>query len=174
MPLSTRPTSATLRSICRGAWPITAYLSEPSLSGASVVRFAIPSPGGPLEGVAIALSPDGRGMAIATGQPGLYLRDLDQPGARLLEGTAGAANPFFSPDGEWVGFFAGGRLKKVAIAGGAPVTVCDVPADRGGSWSADGTIVVATSNTPLMQVSASGGRPRPLALSLVCPFPMRL
>ncbi len=145
-------------------WVARGFMRSPSPSTASVVRFSTPIPGGGVMpgAVPIALSPDGRRMAIAGGSRGLFVRDFDQPDARLLDGTGGAADPFFSPDGEWLGFFAGGRLKKVALTGGVPVIVCNVPAERGGSWSADGTIVYGTPNTPLMQVSAAGGEPHPL------------
>ena len=58
-----------------------------------------------------------------------------------LSGTDGAHSPFFSPDGQWIAFFAGGALKKISTAGGAAVTLCDAPNPRGGVWAADGTIV---------------------------------
>src|SRR5439155_9506833 len=61
-----------------------------------------------------------------------------------------AVGPFFSPDGQWLGFFAGGTLKKIAVTGGAPVTIADAPTARGGSWAEDGTIV-------FMPATASGG-----------------
>src|SRR4029077_14890718 len=81
-----------------------------------------------------------------------------------LSGTDGAANPFFSPDGQWIAFFAGAKLKKVSVAGGAPLTLCDAAAGRGGSWGEDGTIVfepAASPSTMLLRVSAAGGKPEP-------------
>src|SRR5262249_11374653 len=71
---------------------------------------------------------------------------------------------FFSPDGQWIAFFGGGKLKKVAVAGGAAVTLCDANAGRGGWWADDGTIVFqpdSTPTAPMMRVSAAGGTPAP-------------
>lgn len=77
-----------------------------------------------------------------------------------IRGTEGAGYPFFSPDGEWVGFFADGKLKKVALAGGLPVTLCDAGYRSGASWGPQDVIVFAVSGSPgLMRVSASGGSP---------------
>ena len=123
-------------------------------------------------GSAVVLSPNGRTLAFVAqssgAEPQLYVRRLEQLTARALSGTDGARNPFFSPDGEWIGFFAGGKLKKVAISGGAVVTICDAPDGRGGSWAEDGSIVflpVATSNAGtgggLLRVSDVGGPPEP-------------
>src|SRR5204862_2767580 len=68
--------------------------------------------------------------------------------------------PFFSPDGQWLGFFSAGKLKKIAVTGGAPVTLADAPVARGGSWAEDGTIVFAPANgsgVGLWRVPAAGG-----------------
>ena len=90
-------------------------------------------------GASEVLSPDGRMLAlVATSAPGeppqIYLRRLDQLQAAAMAGTAGASSPFFSPDGAWIGFFAGGKVKKVSVSGGAVVTLCDAPTPRGGWW----------------------------------------
>jgi len=88
----------------------------------------------------------------------LYVRRLDQLQAAPLAGTGGARNPFFSPDGQWIGFFAGGKLKKVGATGGAAVTLCDAPQDRGGTWSEDGSILFTPgAQTGLWRVSSAGG-----------------
>ena len=58
-----------------------------------------------------------------------------------MAGTEGGSDPFFSPDGQWIGFFADGKLKKIAVQGGAPVTLCDAVLPRGGSWGDDDNIV---------------------------------
>jgi Tol biopolymer transport system component len=119
-------------------------------------------------GTAAVLSPDGQMLAFAAQKssgdpPQLYIRRLDQLQATPLAGTDDARGPFFLPDGRWIAFFAGGKLKKVAIAGGAAVTLCDAPAGRGGSWANDGTITlqpdILDASASLVRVSSSGGKP---------------
>ena len=110
----------------------------------------------------MALSPDStRIVYVSTDAQGvgrLSVRRLDQPGATPLPGTEGAYTPFFSPDGRAVGFFAGGKLKKVLFDGSAPVVLCDAPAGRGASWGEDGRIVAALDNRAgLSLVAADGG-----------------
>ena len=97
-------------------------------------------------GVPVSLSPDGTmvafvGLNVDGGGSRIYLRRLTQLQATPLQGTDTAQDPFFSPDSQWIGFFAGGKLKKIAVTGGAAVTVCDVANGRGGTWSEDGTIL---------------------------------
>jgi len=97
---------------------------------------------------------------VAGERPQLYVRQLELLQASPLSGTENARNPFFSPDGQWIAFFADGKLKKVALTGGAPVTLCDAPDDRGGTWSEDGTIVFAPQGrVGLSRVSSAGGTP---------------
>jgi serine/threonine-protein kinase len=115
-------------------------------------------------GPAVILSPDGTRMVfVSLGSDGiqrLLTRRLDQPKITHMPGTDGAYAPFFSPDGQWVGFFAQGKLRKTRIDGGDPVILCDAPAGRGASWGEDGTIVAALNSlTFLSQVSAEGGKP---------------
>ena len=116
----------------------------------------------------LALSPDGTRLVYASGDSGasqLYLRELDQFDVTALPGTEGAQHPFFSPDGEWVGFFADGLLQKVEIAGGLPLTICDAPiVGRGGSWGPEDTIIFqpGAGSPGLLRVSAAGGEPKPL------------
>ena len=111
----------------------------------------------------LALSPDGTRMVYATAGEGLYLRALDELEARPISGTEGGHTPFFSPDGQWIGFFTNEALKKVAVGGGAPLTLCTVFGlrSRGATWGPDGTIVFGTQG-PLFEVSAAGGTPREL------------
>ncbi len=116
-------------------------------------------------GTSAILSPDGTMLAFAAeqgSQSRLFVRKLDQLQAAAIEGTEGAANPFFSPDGQWIGFFASGRLKKVSVTGGAAIVLCDVAAGRGGAWTADDTIIFSptgAAGAALLRVSASGGTP---------------
>lgn len=117
----------------------------------------------------LALSPDGRQVAyvaVGDGRAQLYHRRLDAFDSRAIDGTEGARYPFFSPDGEWVGFFANGKLQRVSMQGGAPLAVCDTPTiGRGATWAGDGTIVFDPGAAGLMQVAAAGGAPRPITSS---------
>ncbi|MCH8148856.1 MAG: serine/threonine-protein kinase, partial [Planctomycetes bacterium] len=112
-------------------------------------------------------SPDGKVAVFLGDSPNsaertLVVRMLDQQEFRPLRGTGRARYPFFSPDGEWVAFWQEGKLKKVSIRGGPPITLCDAPSMRGGTWRSDGSIVFAsTSSGGLMRISASGGTPEP-------------
>src|SRR5215831_8036155 len=89
-------------------------------------------------GANLALSPDGKLLVFAaqstSGLSQLYLRRFDQLQASALSGTDDGRNPFFSADGQWIGFFAGSKLKKISISGGAAVTLCDAVNGRGGTW----------------------------------------
>jgi len=115
---------------------------------------------------AVALSPDGKTLvfgAIWGGGQQLYARAMDQLSATPISGTSGGSSPFFSPDGQWVGFTAGGELRKVPLGGGPAVTLCKAAALFGASWGSDGTIVFATArNGGLWRVSAAGGTPEAL------------
>jgi len=113
-----------------------------------------------------AISPDGRRLVFPArgpnGKQQLATRLLDQAQATLLPGTENGRDPFFSPDNQWVGFFADSKLKKISVQGGAPVTLCDAPFDYGASWGEDGTIIAAVHRiSGLFQVTAAGGRPQP-------------
>jgi Tol biopolymer transport system component len=113
----------------------------------------------------LALTQDGRRLAYVVVQDGvgaLYVRDLGDATARPLAGTEDADQPFFSPDGRWIGFFADSKLKRVAVAGGAPITIASVANPRGGTWLPDNTIIFSPSAASvLMRVSAEGGKAEP-------------
>ena len=115
----------------------------------------------------VAISPDGTRIVYpvrgTAGEQQLATRLLDQMTATPLPGTTNAADPFFSPDGQWIGFFADGKLKKISVLGGAAVTLCDAQGLRGGSWNDDGNIIAALgAASGLSRVSADGGVPQPL------------
>jgi serine/threonine-protein kinase len=80
----------------------------------------------------------------------------------LLAGTENAADPFFSPDGQWIGFFADQKMKKISVQGGTAVTLCDARSARGASWDKDGSIIVnpRTTSDGLFRVPAAGGTPQ--------------
>jgi Tol biopolymer transport system component len=115
------------------------------------------------DGALAVLSPDGQTMVYAATRETvrrLYVRPLSALESKPLSGTDGARQPFFSPDGKWVAFFASGELKKVAITGGAPVSIAPATDARGGAWGADDTIVFSPDlTTGLFKVPASGGTP---------------
>ncbi len=109
-----------------------------------------------------SISPDGRRLAFTakdeSGKVMLWVRALDTLAAQPLQGTDGAALPFWSPDSRTVGFFGQGKLKKIDVGGGPPQTLTEAPNARGGSWTRDGVIVFAASNSgPLSRVSSAGG-----------------
>jgi serine/threonine-protein kinase len=111
----------------------------------------------------LALAPNGRAMAyvgLRDGRQQLFVREFDQPDVRLLPGTEGAMEPFFSPDSRWIGFFVVGQLKKISIAGTGLQDLAATGEARGGTWGADDTIYFAPRNTSgLMRVPAAGGVP---------------
>ena len=114
----------------------------------------------------LALSPDGRRLAFVAADPSgrqrLWMRPLDTAVARPLAGTEDAADPFWSPDSAQVAFFAAGKLKRIDADGGTVTAISDVTNAAGGSWSANGTIVFARLDGPLMRVAATGGRAEPI------------
>ncbi len=109
------------------------------------------------------ISPDGTRLVYVS-QGKLFTRRLDQPKAIELAGTEGAYAPFFSPDGQWVAFFAGGKLKKISVEGGAAIALCDAPQPRGGSWGEDGNIIAAlvSAGGVLSRIPSAGGTPTAL------------
>ena len=114
-------------------------------------------------GAELDISPDGSKLVYVVAAPSggqrLVLRSMSRLGATPLDGTENASTPFFSPDGEWIGFIADGKLKKISVNGGVPLTLCNVPpVTRGASWSPDGTIYISPSfSDGLSKVSAAGG-----------------
>jgi serine/threonine-protein kinase len=114
------------------------------------------------DAASLELSRDGTRLVYGSGSStGLMVRMLDRPDAKRLTGAVGAG-PVFSPDGQWIAYFAGDKLEKVPVAGGAASTICDAPGQRGRTWGDDQTIVYGTVDGGLMRVPAAGGVPYPV------------
>ena len=129
-------------------------------------RFSISHPERGAFG-SFAVSPDGGAISFtgadADGIVRLWIRRFDAMDAQPLAATEDAAFPFWSPDSRFIGFFADGKLKKIAAAGGASQTVCDVADGRGGTWNRDGVILFAPGRQhALHRVAASGGVASPV------------
>jgi hypothetical protein len=145
-------------------WGLT---RPPSATLAPVMRFNVDLGADAVAAArtTVALSPDGRRIIFpirdADGTPGLATRVLDQATPTLLRGTENGADAFFSPDGQWFVFAAGGKLKKMSVEGGPVVTVCDAPFFRG-VWAEDATIVASLdARVGLSRIPAAGGAPQP-------------
>jgi eukaryotic-like serine/threonine-protein kinase len=136
------------------------------------VQFTIAPPentifGGPAAGgtgaiAQLAVSPDGRNIVFVAGAQRefqLWLRPVASADARPIQGTEGAAFPFWSHDSRFIAFFAGGKLKKVAIAGGPPIVVADAADGGGGSWNRDNVILFGSVRSGVSRVPSAGGVP---------------
>jgi serine/threonine-protein kinase len=146
-------------------WKLSEVRSTPPRPS---VRLALNLPPGVTIGAAtdspvLTISPDGHWLVFAATEGEtrrLFKRSLEQFNTAPMQGTEGAFNPFFSPDGRWVGFVAGGKLKKVPLDGGLPQVLADASKLWGASWGADGTIVyVPLEYQGLWRVPALGGAP---------------
>jgi Tol biopolymer transport system component len=132
-------------------------------------RFEIAPPPGatwspsPIASTAqVALSPDGRQLAFVAaarrGPPQIWVRALHSVEARALAGTDDASFPFWSADSRSIGFFAGGKLKKIDTSGGTPQVLADAPLGRGGTWNQDDVILfVPSPNRGIWRIAAAGG-----------------
>lgn len=160
--------AAALAAVAAGTLLSDRLWPRPAVPAPRVLQLAVPTPVG-IElftdfAPPFALSPDGSTVVFigvgADGARQLFVRSLEELEAQPLAGSDAAWQPFFSPDGRWVAFFRHGRLEKMALTGGAPVPLAELGGrPRGGWWGADGTIVVARSETSgLSRVSAEGGR----------------
>ena len=173
----------------RRLWPIAAIVLLAAVAAAGWLR-PLPEPPPQVRaavrladvpfftsvGSAFDISPDGTQIAVATGTSDsgenrrLLLRRVNELDSTLLVDAtsstdAGASpyNPFFSPDGAWVGYALAGELRKIPATGGTPLRICTVSRSRGATWGEDGTIVLAPSpSSGLVRVSAAGGEPTPL------------
>jgi eukaryotic-like serine/threonine-protein kinase len=176
-----RPPELMTRSRERRWWPVAAAVIAGLAIGAAMVRaltapaaadtlrlhaLLLPPENNFLTG-GVALSPDGRTLAFvatdANGERQLWIRQLDAERAQPIDGTSGASDPFFSPGGTEVAFFANNELKRIAIGGGASTVVCEAGAGAGGTWSEDGVIVFQPHQQGhLMRVAAAGGLAEPV------------
>jgi Serine/threonine protein kinase len=145
---------------------------RPAAEAPLVLSIAMPPHGSFEQFGQAVLSQDGKAIVFIANPGGsaagsksvrtLWVRELDRSEPRQLSGTDEALEPFWSPDGKSVGFFAQGKLKRIAIAGGPPQMICDAPMAWGGAWNRDGVIIFnGESVGPLYRVDASGGTPRP-------------
>ena len=148
------------------AWTIDRRSRVPP--DAAVVRFSWMLPAGTGLWSAPVVSPDGHRIVWAgiseAGFTQLYVRDLSSVESHALSGTTYARQPFWSPDSRWIGFFADGKLRKIASSGGPVTDIADAPDARGGSWSPAGVIVFQPNyrDTPLLRVSDQGGLTQPV------------
>jgi len=142
-----------------GLPPATARLSIPLADGAYLFRRY---------GTSVLFSPEGSRIAYITSTPTgdrqLMLRWLDQWEGTALTGTGDSPyHPFFSPDGQWLGYTTRSELRKVPVRGGSSIKLCDVALSRGASWGPDDTIIFAPNpQSGLFRVAAAGGEPEPL------------
>jgi serine/threonine-protein kinase len=141
----------------------------PAQTDRQLVRLAIDLGGSPPEYALapVAISPDGTRLVFHSrdenGQGLLATRRLDEQSPTLLTGTVNADQPFFSPNGDWIGFFSLGELRKVPVGGGTPIAITKAGIARGASWGDDGNIVAALTNGGgLSVIPGDGGMPRSL------------
>jgi len=164
----------------RIAWVLAALLavalaaslvqSRRGRPAAQAIRFSVAAPEnaeflrGPQSG-SLALSPDGTSLAFVAASAGkfsLWVRRLDAVEAKEVKGTEGAISPFWSPDGRFLGFFARGKLQKIAATGGPPQALCDSAFGNAATWGRDGTILFTefgAGREGIYRVSAEGGTP---------------
>jgi Tol biopolymer transport system component len=185
-PMPTTPVGARPPSPSRRVAPVLwlaagVVLTAVALLSLGFRRAALPAPSVPVRAVvslppdttlaldrgsAVALSPDGRRLVYSgrsKGNSRLYVRALDRFESQPLAGTDGAMHPFFSPDGQWVGFFADGKLKKMSLEGGSPVAVAVARAPRGEAWAPDGAMLLTPLNTSaVLRAPPMDGAPTPV------------
>jgi Tol biopolymer transport system component/tRNA A-37 threonylcarbamoyl transferase component Bud32 len=147
------------------------WLRKPAAAPSMILSIAMPQHR-PFDAFGqAALSPDGNMIVFVADMAGatwssnaartLWLRAIDRSDPRMLPGTQGATEPFWSPDGTSIGFFAEGKLKRIAVSGGPAQVICDARVTPAGTWNRDGVILFSTEGVgPLYRVDARGGTPR--------------
>jgi len=146
-------------------YALTRWLQQGPSTNGGLVQLSIVLPDGDELGLTstwpFALSDDGTRVSYAglrDGKTLLFVRNLNEAAPRVFEGTEGCESPFFSPDGQWIGFFAGSKLQKIAVGGAAMQPLADAPFQRGGSWGTDGYIYFAPTNLGgIWRVPEGGG-----------------
>jgi Tol biopolymer transport system component/tRNA A-37 threonylcarbamoyl transferase component Bud32 len=154
--------AAVLAVIAAGA--LTAWWRAPRTGDRPLLRLSLDLGANAMGGdnADLAISPDSRRIAFVVrgqdGKPALATRLLDQSKSTVLAGTEGAHQPFFSPDGQWIGYFTHGSLNKISIQGGAPVAVSTTAdMDTGGSWQADDIATALGPASSISLIPAAGG-----------------
>ena len=146
---------------------VNIYFRRPPSPAFTITRFLIPPPEKAVFLDAPVISPDGGRVIIrirdVSGKVSLWIRRFDSLAApQPLDGTEQGAQPFWSPDSRFIGFFAAGKLKKIDVSGGPAQTLCDAPMSLGGTWNRDGTIIFGRNLAEgLYRIPATGGMPAP-------------
>ncbi len=161
---------AALAFLAAAGWWLALRSRTAAARPAAPLRFAVNLPASdqiPFDDMPVLdISRDGTRIVFVADRDGhrqLYLRQWNEIELVPVAGTEGSTSPFFSPDGQWIGFFADGKLKKVPAGGGVGITLADAPNNRGGVWLADDSIVFAPDYTSaLMRIPARGGKAEPL------------
>ncbi len=172
------PVAARRRSRERLAWVIAGVVGVAAVALAvlhfgfpppapQTLRFQVATPSPVLTQGPPRISPDGRILAYnatdSTGVSRIWVHPLGSLTAQVLPGTDGARRPFWSPDSRFLGFVAGGKMKKISVSGGPPTVICDAPTGSDGTWGRSGVILYDGGGVdPIMRVAAAGGIPTPV------------